>query len=228
MTPSCSRSWRACRRRNVSQTSCSPPSDTSPESSSDVILWYRKTTRADGARSAWPKNGWEPVSPQGFSLRGGPQPSRVKALRIAAADFKRQRRKETPAGPDIPLPGADGWKLRQTLAGKDAHTWQVIAPDDRAAGTVRPSWAGARCWAASLGDPAREHHYAIPVTPFSDDERDLAARHGQEWKNRDAAAYAVAHEHDPDGTPTPAEAMARAAAQRRPSGNNGAKSTGTL
>ncbi|MGH3183709.1 MAG: hypothetical protein ACRDOE_17665, partial [Streptosporangiaceae bacterium] len=178
-------------------------------SSSDVILWYRKTNRAGGARGAWPKRGWEPVSPQGFSLRGGPQPSRVKALRIAAADFERRRRKETPAGPDVPLPGADGWKLRQTLAEKDARTWQVIAPDDTAAGTVRPSWTGARCWAASLGDPASEHHYAIPVTPSSDDERDLAAGDGQEWKTRDAAAYAVAHEHDPDGTPTPAERRRR-------------------
>ncbi len=149
------------------------------------------------------------MSPQGFSLRGGPQPSRVKALRIAAADFERRRRKETPAGPDVPLPGADGWKLRQTLAEKDARTWQVIAPDDTAAGTVRPSWTGARCWAASLGDPASEHHYAIPVTPSSDDERDLAAGDGQEWKTRDAAAYAVAHEHDPDGTPTPAERRRR-------------------
>jgi DNA invertase Pin-like site-specific DNA recombinase len=184
-------------------------------SGGDIILWYRKTTRAGGARSAWPKSGWEPVSPQGFSLPGGPQPSRVKALRIAAADFERRRRKETPAGPDVPLPGADGWKLRQTLAEKDARTWQVIAPDDAAAGTVRLSWAGARCWAASLGDPAREYHYAIPVTPSSDDERDLAAGDGQEWKTRDAAAYAVAHEHDPDGTSTPAEAVARAAAERQ-------------
>ena len=184
-------------------------------SSGDVILWYRKTSRAGGARSAWPKSGWEPVSPQGFSLRGGPQPSRVKALRTAAADFERRRREETPAGPDVPLPAADGWKLRQTLAEKDARTWQVIAPDGTATGTVRPSWAGARCWAASLGDPATEHHYAIPVTPSPASERDLAAADGQEWKTREDAAYAVAHEHDPDGTPAPAEAVARAAAERR-------------
>jgi hypothetical protein len=141
---------------------------------------------------------------------GSPQASRAKALRYAAAWFERRRRTETLAGPDVPLTGAAGWRLRQTLADKDARTWQVIAPDGTAAGTVRPSYAGARSWTASHGDPGR---FQATVSPC-DDERHLAGGDGTDWKTRNAAACAVARYHDPDGNPPAAEAAARAASLR--------------
>lgn len=181
-----------------------------------VVLWREKTTKAGGARQlAW-KSGWEPQGPQLMRLRGGPQPSRVKALLVAAAEFERRRRAATAAGADVPLAAADGWALRQTLADKDARTWQVIAPDGTVAGTVSPSWGGARSWAARHGNPADAHYFPVTVSPIAAaGEADLAGGDGSDWKTRDAAAYAVAHWHDPDGTPSPALALMRAAAERR-------------
>ena len=181
------------------------------ESSSDAILWWNRTTRAGGARQAWPRKGWEPTGKVSWTGIGTPQPSRLKALQYAAERFEARRRKETIAGPDVPLPGLPGWCLRQTLAQKDRRAWQVIAPDGAVAGTVYPGWSG-RHWSAESGDPAWEYHRGIAVTPW---EPELAATSdGDEWKTRDAAAYGVAAGHD-ETVPAPSEALALAAAARQ-------------
>ena len=111
------------------------------ESSSDAILWWNRTTRAGGARQAWPRKGWEPTGTVSWTGIGPSQPSRLKALQYAAERFEARRRKETIAGPDVPLPGLPGWCLRQTLAQKDRRAWQVIAPGGAVAGTVCPGWS---------------------------------------------------------------------------------------
>jgi hypothetical protein len=182
------------------------------ESSGDAILWWNKTTRAGGARQAWPRKGWEPTGKFSSVGTGPSQPSRLKALQYAAEIFEARRRKETIAGPDVPLPGLPGWCLRQTLAQKDRRTWQVVAPGGTVAGTVYPGWSGSRRhWSAETGDPAREHHHGIAVTPW---EPGLGAGpDGEEWKTRDAAACGVAAEHD-EAVPAPSEALALAAAGR--------------
>jgi hypothetical protein len=180
------------------------------ESSGDVILWWNKATRAGGARHAWPKKGWEPTGPRFWTGIGPAQSSRAKALRYAAEKFEHKRRKETPAGPDVPLPGLPGWALRQTLDEKDRRAWRVIAPDGAVAGSVFPAWGG-RYWSASLGDPAREFYHPVAVYPW---EPGTAAGDGSDWRTRDAAAYGVAAEHD-ESLPSPAEALARAAAERQ-------------
>jgi hypothetical protein len=178
------------------------------ESSGDAILWWNKTTRAGGARQAWPRKGWEPTGKFSYMASGPSQPSRLKALQYAAGTFEARRRKETIAGPDAPLPGLPGWWLRQTLAQKDQRTWQVIAPDGAVAGTVYPGWSGSRRhWAAETGDPAREYHHGIAVTPWEPGLQ--AGPDGEEWKTRDAAAYGVAAEHD-ETVPAPSEALALA------------------
>jgi hypothetical protein len=182
------------------------------ESSSDAILWRDKATRAGGAREArWPKKGWEPAGPRFWAGIGPSQSSRARALRYAAEKFEHQRRKETPAGPDVPLAGLPGWALRQTLEEKDRRAWRVIAPDGAVAGTVAPAWGGSRHWSASLGDPAREFYHPVAVDPW---EAGMAAGDGSDWKTRDAAAYGVAAEHD-ESVPSPAEALAAAAAERQ-------------
>jgi hypothetical protein len=183
------------------------------ESSSDAILWWNKTTRAGGARHTWPRKGWEPTGKFSWIGTGPSQPSRLKALQYAAEMFEARRRKETIAGPDVPLPGLPGWCLRQTLAQKDRRTWQVIAPDGAVAGTVYPGWSGSRRhWSAESGDPAREFHHGIAVTPWEPGLR--AGADGDEWRTRDAAAYGVAAEHD-ETVPAPSEALALAAAGRQ-------------
>jgi hypothetical protein len=182
----------------------------------NVILWREKTTKAGGARRNFGRGGgWEATSPRLFRIAGDSQPSRVKALRAAAADFEGRRRKVTPAGPDVPLPGAGGWALRQTLAERDERRWRVVAPDGTVAGVVRPSYAGARSWAATHGDPDSGGYYAAPVSPAGEDEAGLAAGDSLDWKTRDAAAYGHAHWHDPDGAPPASLAVVRAAEARK-------------
>jgi hypothetical protein len=180
-----------------------------------VILWREKTARAGSARRDFRKGGWEAMSPRLYRVLNASQPSRVKALRAAAADFEGRRRKATPAGPDVPLPGAGGWVLRQTLAERDERHWRVVAPDGTVAGTVHPSCAGARSWAATHGDPDSGSYYGAPVSPAGKDEAALAAGDGLDWKTRDAAAYGLAHWHDPDSAPPAALAVTRAAEARK-------------
>lgn len=181
----------------------------------NVVLWRDKTVKAGGASRDYRRGGWEGTSPRLTRIRNAGQPSRVKALRAAAAEFEHHWRKVTPAGPDVPLPGAAGWVLRQTLADRDERRWQVIAPDDATAGTVGPSYTGARSWTASHGDPAASSYYPAHVSPAGPDEAPLAAGDGLDWKTRDAAAYAVAHWHDPENTTSAAAAVAAAAARRQ-------------
>ena len=182
------------------------------QSSSDVVLWRDRTTRAGGARRTWhPKAGWEAQGPGAWGRIGPVQPSRVKALAYAAEKFEHQRRSQTPAGPDVPLAGLPGWALRQTLEEKDRRVWRVIAPGGAVAGLVSPAWGGSRYWSASLGDPAREYYRPVAVYPG---EPGLAAGDGSDWRTRDAAAYGVAAEHD-ESIPSPAEALAVAAAERQ-------------
>lgn len=182
------------------------------ESSSDAILWRDKVTRAGGARQArWPKKGWEPTGRFHWIGIGPDQSSRAKALRYAAEQFERERRKETPAGPDVPLAGLPGWALRQTLDEKDRRAWRVIAPDGAVAGLVSPAWGG-RHWSASRGDPAREFYHPVAISPW--EPGTAAGEDGSDWRTRDAAAYGVAAEHD-ESVPSPAEALALAAAERQ-------------
>lgn len=189
------------------------------EDNGDAVLWYDRTTRAGGARleDPWGRKKWAATSPNRTRLPAGVRPSRIRALRLAAERFERQRRENTPAGRDIPLTAAPGWSLRQTLADRDHKNWQVINPDDETAGTVHPSYPGATSWTALSGSPAG---YQIPVTPVSStDDAEMAAPSGEDWKTREAAAYAVVHDilHYENGTEalTPAQAVRKAAALRK-------------
>lgn len=162
-----------------------------------AAVWYKRGTKAGSAEKDWPQPGW--IAKNGAAVRIGPaQPSRVKALQYAADRYEHNRRQETPAGKDRPLP-ADGWAVRQTLADRDENRWQVIGPDGGRAGTVQPSYQGASTWSAACG--------STTVTPMTvPGSAGGAAHDGQDWRTMTAAALAVAWWATDGETPTPGEA----------------------
>jgi len=123
----------------------------------NVVLW-RESVRAgtagrDGLTRSWTArrdSGSIVTTPQ---ARSGRYPTRIKALAALAGEFESARRRVVTAS-RVPLPGTGrpGWFLTQTLSDKDERSWQVTAPDGERAGTVRPSWHGARTWTA-IGKP---------------------------------------------------------------------------
>jgi hypothetical protein len=163
----------------------------------NVVLW-REGVRAgtagrDGLTRSWTArrdSGSIVTTPQ---ARSGRYPTRIKALRALAGEFESGRRRAVTAS-RVPLPGTGwpGWFLTQTLSDKDERSWQVTAPDGERAGTVRPSWHGARTWTAITGDPAAVFYTPshIPSAPG-----EPGAAPGGEWRTRDAAARAIAAGH---------------------------------
>lgn len=173
----------------------------------NAVVWFKRTTRAGSADRNWPGSGWISLGYARMKI-GKPHTSRIKALKYAAESFEYRRRKETPAGADVPLKGAPGWLLRQTLEDRDSRRWQVIAPDARRAGTAYPSWRGARTWTAVYGERVTITPSIIPGSGAA------AASHGEEWRTRDAAALALAWYASEGETPVPG-GTARPAAPAR-------------
>jgi hypothetical protein len=173
----------------------------------NVVLW-REGVRAGTARRDGLTRSWTARRDSGSIVttpraRSGRYPTRIKALAALAGEFESARRRAVTAS-HVPLPGTGrpGWFLTQTLSDKDERFWQVTAPDGERAGTVRPSWHGARTWAAITGDPAAVFYNPshIPSAPG-----EPGAAPGREWRTRDAAARAIAADHTqrtpPEHTP---------------------------
>lgn len=167
----------------------------------DDGLWWQQQTRVGKVFKAWPGSGWEAQTAHGTPFKTGSKngryPSRIKALEMLAAHWDRRRRQTTPHS-DVPADGLpDGWRLTQTLAQHDDHTYVLIAPDGNTAGAVSRVQYGSRPeWRATAGDPAAKH--AIRVTVYPDGDDPGRGREPDLWRTRTAAVRGLATRHDPE------------------------------
>lgn len=164
----------------------------------DRTLWWHGSRVGHVRRTG---KGWSATRASGVAetTGAGPRgiyPSRIKALRMLAAEAEHRRRAATPHA-DIPLDGLPGWQLTQTQAEHDTGAWRVIDPSGRTTGTVTRDDHGPRPeWRTTSGDPNHRSYAPATITPAHDDP---ARGHDYDlWRTRTAAAHAAARRHNPE------------------------------
>jgi hypothetical protein len=174
------------------------PGWTTTDDSNRVTLWQRGQ-RVGSVTLAGLGSGWTAHHPWGGPVttgasRVGRYQSRIKALRALAAEHEFHRRRITQAA-GTALDGAVGWRLTQTLADRDEHTWRIIAPHGTCAGTVRRgTHRGATAWTAFTGDPASPRYAPCVIHPGDGDPQQHPSG---DWRTRTAAARAIAAAYEP-------------------------------